>query len=568
MQIRRRIPATVFLLASTTFGFVTYGTPVSAAQTRPDLSRVDAADASSQVNITISTAAYGPQPDNLNPLLPTSTATTYSSTSLINEPLYQYNIVKPGQSYPWLATSYAFGNGDRSLVLDLRKGVDWSDGKPFTSTDVVYTFELLKKYPSLNPYGITFSTVAAEGPYAVKMTFAQPNYGQLYYILNQTPIVPEHIWATVSNPVHYLDTDPIGTGPYVLKSFTPEDLTLVRNPHYWQAGLPKVYSVTFTSVGDANAQNTATNQGLDTWSGATEPDVKQLFVDRSPYNVAWYPPTGISALFPNLTVYPLNLLPVRKAISLAVNRQLVTTLGEYGYEPPVKTETGLILPNEQSYLAPQYAHDNYTQSISEAKRLLKSAGLKTGANGAVLGKDGKPITFTLVDPSSYTDYMSDLQVISEALKTIGFNSQIQGTSVPTWTAEMATGEYDMSVLYSDSGPSPYYAYNGWLNDSLSAPVGKTASADQERWYDTSTQRYLNDYVEGTTNAARSQAIDGLEGVMVHDLPLIPLVYSVDWGNYRTNAVTGWPSTSNPYTSAGISTPNVELVVTHLTPRGK
>ena len=48
-------------------------------------------------------------------------------------------------------------------MLDLRKGVDWSDGKPFTSTDVVYTFELLKKYPSLNPYGITFSTVAAEG---------------------------------------------------------------------------------------------------------------------------------------------------------------------------------------------------------------------------------------------------------------------------------------------------------------------------------------------------------------------------------------------------------------------
>ena len=43
------------------------------------------------------------------------------------------------------------------------------------------------------------------------MTFAQPNYGQLYYILNQTPIVPEHIWATVSNPVHYLDTDPMRT---------------------------------------------------------------------------------------------------------------------------------------------------------------------------------------------------------------------------------------------------------------------------------------------------------------------------------------------------------------------
>jgi peptide/nickel transport system substrate-binding protein len=484
---------------------------------------------------------------------------------LIYEPLYQYNILKPGVTYPWLATSYSFGAGDKSLVITLRKGVTWSDGKPFISADVAFTFELLKKYPALNSDGIDFATVSAEGSYKVKMTFAQPNFGQLYYILNQTPILPEHIWSTVGNPTKYLDKNPIGTGPYVLKSFTPQYMVLTKNPHYWQPGLPKVDTITYPSVGSADAQNAATNAGVDTWSGATEPNVKELFVGKSPYNHAWYPPTGVNALFPNLTVYPLNEPAVRQAISLAINRQHVTTLGEYGYEPPVKTLTGLILPNQQSLLAPQYQKAVPTHNVAEAKRLLAQAGLKAGPNGMLVGKNGSPINLTLVDPSSYTDYMSDLQVIASDLKAVGIGTSIQGTSVATWTSDMETGEFDLTVYWSNSGPSPFYVYNGWLNDSLTAPIGKNASADFERWYDPASQHYLAEYERGTTDAQRTAAIQGLEGVLVKDLPVIPLVYSVDWGNYRTNVVTGFPTPSDSYTSPGISTPNVELVVLHLHP---
>ena len=520
------------------------------------------------VNLTISVNAFGPQADNLNPFLPTSTDNSSdSNTDMIYEPLWQYNIVNPNETYPWLAVSRSLTNDDKTLTLKLHPNVKWSDGKPFTSADVVYTFELLKKYPALNTEGITFKSVVAQGPLGVQFTFATPSFAEEYYILNQTPIVPEHIWSKVKNPVTYADTDPIGTGPFVLKSFTPQYMVLDRNPNYWQAGLPKINSLTYPSVGSAAAQNSAMDEGDYAWSSFTEPDIQKLFVSKDPStNHYWYPPVGITALLPNLNVYPLNLIAVRQAISDAVNRKTVSTLGEWGYEPPIKTATGLILPNYSSSLDPAYKNDTYSYNVSKAKSLLKSAGLKTNSSGQILGKNGKPITLTLIDPSGYSDYMQDLTILSSELKAIGFNTSVQGLSVGTWSSDLATGDFDLSLYYSTSGPTPYYIYNAWLNYSLSAKPGDAATGDFQRWNSTATQTDLTDYTGASTNAERQSAINGLESIMASDLPVIPLVYSIDWGAYTSTQVTGWPSPSDPYSSAGpIESANQEFVLLHLVP---
>jgi peptide/nickel transport system substrate-binding protein len=522
------------------------------------------------INLTISTNAFGPQADNLNPFLPTSTDNASdANTDMIYEPLWQYDVVKPTTTYPWLATAYSLTNNDEVLNLTLRKNVTWSDGKPFSSADVVETFSLLKKYPALNTNGITFSQVTAEGAYGVKMTFSRPSFAELYYILNQTPIVSHHIWSTVKNPVSYPDTNPIGTGPFTLKSFTPEYMVLQRNPHYWQHGLPEVNSITYPAVGSAGAQNAAFNEGDYTWSSATEPDIQRLYVAKSPYNKYWYPPVGITALLPNDAVYPLNIEAVRRAISLVVNRKSVSTLGEWGYESPISTATGLILPNYQSFLAPQYANTTYATNVAQARSLLKGAGFKFASNGDLLGKNGKAISLSLIDPSSWTDYMADCSVVAVALKSIGIGSSVQGLSVGTWTSDLATGQFNLALYYSNTGPQPYYIFNAWLNDTLTAPIGSAAGGDQGRWKDPATQKYLNAYLNATTDAARNKAMYGIEGIMVNQLPVIPLVYSIDWGAYRTNVVTGWPTPQNPYSSAGpIEPANQEFVILHLHPVSK
>ena len=68
------------------------------------------------------------------------------------------------QTHPWLATSYAWSNGGKTLTFDLRQGVKWSDGTPFTSADVAYTFNLIKSNAALNESALPITSAVAEGP--------------------------------------------------------------------------------------------------------------------------------------------------------------------------------------------------------------------------------------------------------------------------------------------------------------------------------------------------------------------------------------------------------------------
>src|SRR5215470_16627865 len=89
---------------------------------------------------------------SFNPFVSTSLGNSNSTTALVYEPLLMFNIMKPSQPpIPWLATGYQWSNGGRTLTLTIRKGVKFSDGKPMTARDVAFTFNLLRKNPSLTP---------------------------------------------------------------------------------------------------------------------------------------------------------------------------------------------------------------------------------------------------------------------------------------------------------------------------------------------------------------------------------------------------------------------------------
>lgn len=539
--------------------------PSHKGSSSPTSSHSSSGGGSKQVTLNMGTSVAGPLSRSFNPFVPTSAGNTYNATTYIYEPLVQFDIVKPGTTYPWLATSYKWSDRDRVLTFDLRHGVTWSDGKPFTSADVVFTFDLLKKYPAINGNGISFTSVKAQGPDTVRMTFAKPAYSQFYYIAGSTYMVPQHVWKGVSNPLKFTDPNPVGTGPFMVSSFSSENMRMVRNPRFWMKGEPKVAALNFTSFSSNTTADSYLRQGKLDWSGFFEPDLKSGYVAKNPAYHYWFPDTGVVSLFPNLTKWPLNQLAVRKAISLALNRKAIDNVGEFGYEPPQNT-TGLILPNDKSYLLPQYAHMSTAPNVSAAKKVLEKAGWKLGPNG-VFEKGGKPLAFTLVDPSSFTDYMTDNQVIATELKGAGMQVKAQGMSVNGWTSAVADGQFDATVHWSNSGPDPYFVYEGWLDDALTAPVGKAASGDYERWKSPATQALLQQYRNASTAPARKKADQGLETTMVKNLPVIPLMGAADWAEFQTNKVTGWPSASNPYDAASPFIPTDEVVAVHLKPVG-
>jgi peptide/nickel transport system substrate-binding protein len=544
------------------------GATVGAAAKTPDVS---AKHASSDDLIIDVGNSIGPESDSFNPLEPTSGLNGMGIATVIYEPLVEFDLIKPGTTYPWLATSWHWSDGGKALTLDLRHGVRWSDGTSFTSADVVYTFELIKRYPALNINGIAFSTVRAAGPYQVAFKFAQPEFSYFYYIASQV-IVPAHIWSNVKDPVTWPDLQPVGTGPYLLRSYSLSGSSFVRNPDYWQKGLPKLYGFDYVTVDSAATQNIDTNLGQQAWNGATEPNIQKLFVARDPKdNHYWYPPVFPNGIVPNVTVWPLDNLAVRKAMSLVINRQEVYTRGNYGFEPIVDTLTGLTPDQYGEYLAPQYkgAKPSLLPQVSEARALLKSAGFKFNSKGLLLNKQGQPLTLSITVPSCCVNDISTGQILVPEFASIGITLDVDVPSVAVFDADLASGHFDMAMGedFLGYGPSPFIFYNKLLNYSLSAPIGSNATGDYSRWHDSATQRYITDYEDATTTAQEVQAIHGLESIMVDDLPMIPLTYQVSWSNYRTNQVVGWPTPQDPYSSPAIYEPDNELVFLHLRPVG-
>jgi len=517
---------------------------------------------SNSTSIIVLPTDNGPFIDDFNPYNPSFNDPADDDPG-VYEPLLIFNDLKPNDITPWLATSYAFSNGGKTVTFDLRSGVKWTDGTPFTSADVAFTFQMLKAHSPINVNGINPTSISAPNPTTVVLTFAAPQYVNLVYIA-QTLIVPKHIWSSL-NPITYKDPQPVGTGPYTLGSFSPQSYTMVANPNYWQKGLPKIHSLVYPGY-DNITSSLAIFSRAD-WAGYFEPDMQKLYVaPGAGHNHLWFPSVTPVELIPNVKKYPLNLVDVRKAISLAVDREAIDRDGESGYEPPATDMAGII-PLQSAYIDKSIAGMTPTYNPTEAKKLLKAAGLKMGSNGYFESPAGKPINLSFSEPSPFADWTADAGIVADNLKKIGLNVTIDGAATATWVSDNAIGNFDLTINAPATGPSPYYMFNWNLNSALSAPEGSTASSDYGRFTSPTADLDLAKFETTDNPAAQQSALDGLETIMANDLPDIPLVFGASWDEYSTAKVTGWPDAQNPYmVPAPYNTPGDELIMLHLTPK--
>lgn len=522
----------------------------------------------SDVTLNIEASPTGPIADNFNPFVSSSPAVLLGASSMVYEPLIQYNLAKPGQTYPWLATSYAFSNGDKTLTFQLRHNVKWSDGKPFTSADVAFTFNMLKKYPAVNGLGISFTSVTTPNPYEVVLNFASPAYVQLYNIAGDTPIVPQHIWSSAGNPAAYADAKPVGTGPYVVQSISTQGIDLTRNPHYWQAGLPKIGKLHYVVFDSNTSANISLENGQLDWAGNFVPHIAQVFKSRDPSQRFYsFPPYRTAYMILNLTQYPFQNVKVRQALSMALDRSAVVAAGEYGEQPPALSPTGLVLPLQKAELASQFSGSNYgPPDLTAARTLLESAGFKyTG--GKLYEPNGKPFTMTIIGPSAYTDVMADFQVVAQQWRALGVTVTLNGEAVNSWLQQTQTGQYQATVAATPSAQivDPWGSLDELLNSQLANPIGKPSVGDQEHFNSPQADTLLTQWANATTAAARQTAENGIENLMVTQVPAIPLFYNVLFSEWTTNKVTGWPAASGGYEVPTPGGEQAEVVAIHLKP---
>jgi len=510
----------------------------------------------------------GPQTKNFNPFTPNAAASGLGFRWMIYEPLTMWNPVKPADaSKPWLATDAKWDTGYKKVDITVRDGVKWSDGHALTGDDVAFTFQMLKKFPSLDTQAVPYDTITANGN-TVTVTFTTSMFVKKEKWLGQTPIVPKHIWSTIAAPDKDTNENPVGTGPYTIKSFTPQTTTLsLRTSGYWQDP-PKVKELRYTSYTDNNSETTALASGETSWSFVFIPNYKTVFTDKDPahYKV-WAPGVlGIHGLYINTLKKPFDNVALRQAMNMVVNREDIFNKAEAGYFHPLVTSvTGLPSPAGDAYIAPEYKGKNQAIDVEGAKKLLTGAGFKL--NGTTLtDPSGKPVTLTLTDPAGWSDYQTSLEIVKDNLAQIGIKATVEKANQDAWFKNVDEGKFDATFHWTDGGATPYDIYRTVMDGSILKPIGTASSAGNfGRFNNPDATAALKAYQNATDDAARTAALATLEKVFVEKVPMIPVGSDNVGMAYSTKDWIGWPDDSNPYGAGQPTQANSLDVVLHLKP---
>src|SRR5882757_1499421 len=441
---------------------------------------------------------------NFNPF----TATGLPSGQFVRGAIYEGLMVSPEggkPTLPWLATSWKWSNGNKTLTLQLAKGVKWSDGKALTSVDVVYSLTAGKQNKIMDLIGLTrpdtnVASVKAHGTYQVIINLKTPDSQFIAATLNAQYVIPRHIWSKVADPATFLNANPVGSGPFTrITRFTAQDYVLSKNPHYWQAGKPLIGCLEYVQAASNDASLALAQSGQVDWTHNFVPNVAKAYIAKDPQHFhAFYATTAypVSLVFDN-NVYPYSLVAFRHALSMAIDRNTVSKLGEYGYAPPTDA-IGL------NGLFPQWVTDKSvkaqskllsTYSPAAAKKLLTDNGF-TYKGSKLFDPKGNAVTLDIHVISGWSDWVASNQIITKDLQGIGIDSNV--ALEPDWGSWFpnAFATKNPTLLWQiGSQGSPYGYFNANLSKNAFIPSGQDASStgNWEHTYDATATGLLNQW---------------------------------------------------------------------------
>ena len=471
---------------------------------------------------------------------------------------------------PWLATGSTWNADYTTLTFTIRSGVSWSDGQPFSAADVVYTFNALKADAALDTNALwqanggPLTNVALQGTDQVVFSFSGPAQTYFYYVADQIPIVSQHLWSSQDQTKldAFADQAPVGTGPYLVSGCSENNIKYLRNPNYWQstAGhpVPQIAELDYPAFLSNDPANLQLAQGQAQWGAQYIPNIDSFYVAKDPaHRHYWFPPTVNVGVFPNLNDPLLGNLAVRQAIALAINRSEVSQRGESGYQPPAN-QTGIVLPTYQAWY--DKTLDTTAFDVAKATQTLEAAGFTKGSDGIYKDAQGRRLSFTIKTISGYTDWDSSVKVIQQELKAAGIEiSKILDEDNGTYTTDLQGGKFQLAYGEETGGPLPYYELRQML---LGANIGST---NYSRYTSASTDALFAKY-PASSPADQLSIIQQIETVMASDIPMIPVTEGVDWYQYDTTSIGGWPTPDDPYALPAVwALPDNGVVLTHLYP---
>jgi peptide/nickel transport system substrate-binding protein len=457
-------------------------------------------------------AALTGEPDSLDP----AKSQIYTGAQVYDNVFSKLvDLDQDQQFYGVLATKWT-QKDPKTWVFDLRSGVTFHNGEPFTADDVKYTFErildkktasgyaplydVISRIEVNSPTQVTFHLKSSYGPFLTNIT----NNGE---IVNRTAIEAK---GSARKPV--------GTGPFEFVEWVQGDhVTLRRNAKYFEAGKPHLDGIVFRFAQVDQSRIDGLRSGELDWVDAVP--LQQLPVlQRDPqFTYVSSPIAGIpDFLAMNTKKPPFDNKALRQAIALAVDKEEIRKIAYFG----AGESGGEEVPSKSKWFSGQ---DPYkTPDIAAAKAKMAEAG---HANGLTINYLGLP---------QYPELLKTGEVVREQLKKIGITMKIQQVDVSVWFDRFVKGNYEITSAYQERTIDP---------DNFYSLVLKTGGSINSTFYSNpKADALIAQAAQETDDAKRKDLYVQLRKIVWDDVPLLFVHYETI--NYlMRKPVTG--STVNP-----------------------
>lgn len=472
--------------------------------------------------------------DTLNPLS-SEMMVGFEVFLLVYDPLVRYDEnYEPADS---LAESWSTSEDGLTWTFNLREGIAWHDGEPFTSEDVKFTYDTMIENEQgymYNAYLSGITGVECPDEKTVVITTDEPKANML---MNTTPILPKHIWGEIAPEELgiYPNETPVGTGPFKFDSYSTGVVKLVKNDAYFGT-VPALDELIFVSYANSDTMAQALSLGeIAAAFNLSASQKKQL--DGDP-NV-----TLISGQIPGFIQIGINLWDdpasggnpllrdkaIRQAIEYAIDKQKIIDMA-YGGEG---TEGTTLLNPGQYYHYEPTAAEKRSHNTDKANALLDQAGCKdTNGDGIREDAGGNKLEFRLITIADNVEEVKAGQMIVSDCKEAGISIINETMDDGALSDEIYAGTYDMFI----------WGWGGDLDPSVMLAILLTDEIGNLNETYFSNARYDELYLEQMNiidEAERQAAVFKMQQIAYDEAPYIILIYDNNLQAIRSDRWEGF-----------------------------
>jgi len=439
---------------------------------------------------------------------------------------------------PLLAEDWEYIPEEEAYIFNLVKNAKWHDGEPVTSNDVAFTIDYMKEHP----YGwVVLDSVdraEAVNDHTVKIYMSSPYAPFIEDIGGTMPILPEHIWKDVENPIDYVESDAfIGCGPFKYVDFSKEHGTYQYEAFdEYYLGKPNIDQLIYVKTGDTQMALQLGEVDL----ASIKPEMAETFTEEGFVVIAgmhyWN-----KKLMINHNNEPLDSVVFRQALAYAIDQDEFVDKSLRGYGKPasyglISSESKWASPN-----VPEYPYDP-----DKAKEMIKSLGYEL--NDGVFTKDGEPLKFLVLVSMIGTGGQSmpdrDGEILKNQLERVGIEVDLISLETKIVDQKVINWDFDLAISgHGLIGSDPKSLYDGVIQTPNSKPSPFTARYDKCD----ELNSLLDDLMHEMDPIKRQEVVFEAQNVYARELPAISLYYPTWYYAYNPDAGIDWF-----YTTGGIA----------------